>query len=255
MRVTVCQMRDDERGFAEDWDRLRAHVAQERSDLVILPELPFAPWFGAAPSFDAAVWRRVMEAHAAWDARLGELAPASVIATRPIERGELRFNEAYAATPDGARTPLHDKRYLPQEEGFYEASWYEHGDGAFVPAMVAGARVGMLICSELWVMDQARAYAQQDVDLIVTPRATPASTGERWVMAGRTAAIIAGAYSVSSNHAGESGGGFRFAGMGWIIGPEGEVLAVTSDEAPFATCEIDLEQARAAKRTYPRYMR
>ena len=255
MRLTVCQLRDDRVGFAADWEWLAVHVREQRSDLVILPEFPFATWFAIKQPFDAAVWRDVVAAHEAWDKRLGELAPAAVIATRPAERGGQRFNEAFAATPDGARTALHDKRYLPEEPGYFEASWYQRGDGSFTPANVAGARVGMQVCSELWVLDVSRAYAAQDVDLIAVPRATPASSVEKWLLAGRTASIVAGAFSASSNHAGDSPAGFTFAGAGWIIDPEGEVLARTSDEAPFATVEIDLAKAREAKQTYPRYIR
>lgn len=254
MRVTVCQLRDDPVGFEQDWLGLCRHVREQHSELVLLPELPFAPWFALERLFDAAKWEQVMMAHREWDGRLGELAPSSIIATRPIERSGSRYNEAYAVEAGGARTPVHDKRYLPDEPGFYEASWDERGDGVFAPATVAGARVGMLICSELWVMDRARAYAEQGVEVIATPRATPDSTRERWLLAGRTAAILAGAFALSSNHAGVSAGGFRFAGAGWIISPDGELLAVTSEETPYQTRDIDLAQARAAKNTYPRYL-
>jgi N-carbamoylputrescine amidase len=52
-----------------------------------------------------------------------------------------------------------------------------------------------------------------------------------------------------------STGGDFFAGEGWIVDPEGEVLALTCDAEPFVTLEIDLSRARAAKGTYPRYVR
>jgi N-carbamoylputrescine amidase len=247
-------MRDDRAGFEDDWVSLRRHVSEQQSALVLLPELPFAPWFAFDKNFDAGAWADVMSAHRDWDARLGELAPAAVIATRPVERGAKRYNEAFAAFADGRRIALHDKRYLPDEPGFYEASWYERGDGAFDLADVAGAKVGMMICSELWVLDEARQYASRGADIILTPRATPASSLDKWFVAGRAAAMLAGAFSLSSNHAGQSRGGFRFGGGGWIVDPDGEVLARTSDEEPFATRDIDLGQARAAKSTYPRYL-
>lgn len=255
MRVTVCQMRDDEAGFAADWGALVAYVRDERSELVLLPELPFAPWFATEQAFQAPLWREVLAAHARWDERLGELAPAIAIATRPVERGGARLNEAFAATPDGARLALHEKRYLPDEAGFWEASWYARGDGRFALASLAGAHVGMQVCTELWMFECARQYGLDGADIIAAPRATPASSTERWIVAGRAAAMSAGAFCISSNHAGESRGGFRFGGTGWIIDPDGAVLATTSDEAPFATRDIDLARAAAAKHTYPRYVR
>jgi N-carbamoylputrescine amidase len=44
-----------------------------------------------------------------------------------------------------------------------------------------------------------------------------------------------------------------YGGAGWIIGPDGELLAKTSSELPFCTRDIDLDAAAAARRTYPRY--
>jgi N-carbamoylputrescine amidase len=114
MRLTVCQLRDDRAGFEAAWDKLRAHVAAERPDVVLLPELPFAPWFAIESTFDAGRWRHVMLAHDAWDARLVELEAACVISTRPVERGGKRLNEAFAAFRDGLRVALHEKRYLPR---------------------------------------------------------------------------------------------------------------------------------------------
>ena len=39
-----------------------------------------------------------------------------------------------------------------------------------------------------------------------------------------------------------------------IISPEGDVLAQTSEDTPFATVDIDPEIARLSKLTYPRYV-
>jgi len=49
--------------------------------------------------------------------------------------------------------------------------------------------------------------------------------------------------------------GDPFGGQGWIIDPDGNVLAVTSDAEPFATGDVDLAQSAEAKTTYPRYVR
>jgi N-carbamoylputrescine amidase len=62
---------------------------------------------------------------------------------------------------------------------------------------------------------------------------------------------MAGAYCLSSNHSG-SADGVVFGGGGWMIGPDGDVLGVTTDDEPFITLEIDLGAAEAAKLTYPR---
>ena len=47
MRVTVCELRTSPGALEQDWDGLVAHVAEQSSDLVVLPEMGFAPWSAA----------------------------------------------------------------------------------------------------------------------------------------------------------------------------------------------------------------
>ncbi len=251
MRVTVCQLGDTPAALAADWKALVAHVRREKPALVLLPELPFYPWLAWRPAFDQAVWDAGVAAHEAWKARLFELAPAVVVTTRPIETGGQRLNEAVLFDRRRLR-PVHAKWHLPDEEGFHEARWFDRGPGSFDVTTWGTASLGLLICSELWFFERARAYGRAGAHLLLVPRSTGEARLERWRLAGRVAAISAGAYCLSSNRAGVSPEAPRFGGEGWIINPEGEVLAVTSAETPFVTLEIDLAAAEHAKTTYPR---
>jgi N-carbamoylputrescine amidase len=251
MRVTVCQLPDDPGPFERGWERLVAHAREARSELVVLPEMPFHPWFAAVRRFDADVWRAVMAAHDSWEKRLPELAPAAVMGSRPIEYGNERYNAAFVWTSQAGLATVHSKAYLPEEEGTWEASWYAAAAPEFEPAKVGDASVGVLICSELWAMEQARLYGKDQVQLLVTPRLTGTATLDKWLAAGRVAAVLAGAYGLSSNRHDEAKG---FGGQGWIVGPDGEVLALTTQDEPFVTREIDLSAAERAKQTYPRYV-
>lgn len=255
LRVTVCELDDEPHAFADDWARLRAYTREQRSDLVLLPEMPFARWFALGREFDAAIWHAAMAAHDSWQARLSEFAPATVLVTRPVEDDGRRYNEAQLVAGVAAPMRVHRKRYLPDEPGFQEASWYERGDGAFRTVTCHGAQIGFQVCTELWFFDIARGYGLQGVDIVAVPRATPAGSRERWLVAGRTAAMVAGAYYLSSNRTGCDTAGAAFAGNGWIVDPDGEVLALTTVETPFATVTIDLEVATRAKKTYPCYVR
>jgi predicted amidohydrolase len=203
VRVTVCQLPEERNRFDEQWKALCAHVRTERSTLVLLPELPFAGWFPATRAFDAQVWQRAVELHRRWETKLRQLDAAFVVGTRPVDRDARRLNEAFLGTPHCTQ-PIHEKRFLPDEEGFWEASWYAPGDGAF---------------------DLVHA---DDVVL----------------------GVQSGAFCLSSNRSGDT-----FAGAGWIVGPDGDVLALTTDAEPFVTLDLDLAHARAAKATYPRYVR
>jgi N-carbamoylputrescine amidase len=107
----------------------------------------------------------------------------------------------------------------------------------------------------MWFVQHAREYSKQGVQLLACPRATPAGTVEKWIVGGRVAAVVSGAFCLSSNFSGNAGELGEWAGSGWIIEPEeGRLLGTTSPEAPFLTLDIDLNAADAAKRTYPRYV-
>ena len=247
----MCELRNAPDDLAEDWEQLAAHVQAESSDLVLLPEMPFAAWFAAMP-----VWHTATVAHDAWMECLPELAPAAAIGTRPIEAGEGgRYNQGFLWTAGGGYLAVHEKYYLPDEPGFWEASWYGRGERDFTPFEHGTARIGMQICTELWFLEHARAYGQAGVHLLAVPRATPRETLDKWSAGGRVAAVVSGAFVLSSNPVSGPGERANLGGQGWIFGPEGDLLARTSPDQPFATVELDLAEAEQAKKAYPRYVR
>jgi N-carbamoylputrescine amidase len=254
MKVTVCEMPDERKVFADAWQALAAHARREDSELILLPEMPFCSWFADSRNFDAKVWQAAVKAHDEWGHRLRELAPAVVAATRPIDFGNQRYNAGFVWDAELGDRAVHAKAFLPDEEGVWEASWYHRAAPEFQPLEleIAAAEVnlGFLICTELWAMDEARLYGQEGVHALLTPRATAAMTFDKWLAGGRVAAIVAGAYSLSANRVDASG---AFGGQSWIIDPDGNVLGLTDREHPFVTMDLDLTVAEAAKTSFPRY--
>ena len=256
MKVTVCEMANQPGRFEQDWETLVGHVRSAHSDLVLLPEMPFHPWLASTKKVDAGLWQTSIKLTDTWLSRLEELAPATVIGTRPVVKNGLRLNEGFIWDTNAGYRAIHDKNYLPDEEGFWEASWYDRGQCDFSLAQSKQAKIGFLICTELWFNKHARDYADQGVHLVVCPRATPKASVDKWIAGGRTAAVVSGAYCLSSNYSGTRADGPEWGGVGWIIEPEeGEVMGQTSAAHPFLTMEIDLSVAENAKRTYPRYVR
>jgi predicted amidohydrolase len=251
LKVTVCEMPDNEEGFSKAWGRLAKHVSKESSDLVLLPEMPFSHWFCASPKFNADVWHTVVRRHEAWIRRLGELGAPVVLGSQALDYDGRRLNRGFAWTEKKGAKGVHDKGYLPNEEGYYEATWYQRGDGKFTPFEVLRAKAGMMICSDIWAMNHARAYGKAGAHLVAVPHAAPRQSIEKWIAAGKVVAVISGAYCIASNRTGR-GSGIEFGGSGWVISPEGKLIGVTSKEKPFLTAEIDLSVADRAKSTYPR---
>jgi N-carbamoylputrescine amidase len=144
---------------------------------------------------------------------------------------------------------------LPDEEGYWEASWYERGDEGFAPIKAGEALLGFVICTDLWFFQHSRSYGKMGAHLIVCPRATPRSTLDKWLAGGRAAAVVSGAFALSSNKINREEEKADLGGQGWIVGPNGKVLGITSHEHPFLTLDLDLTKAEKAKETYPRYVK
>ncbi len=221
MRVTVCELRNDARGFESDWRRLAEHVARNRSDLVLLPEVPFSPWLAASRPANPSAWERAVRDHETWLDRLPELGAETVLGTRPVIVHGRNLNQSFVWERDGGEIgPLHHKRYLPEEEAFWEASWYSPGAGEFEPVDANGIRIGFLICTELWFFHHGREYGRLGVDLLASPRATLLPSADKWLAGGRAAAVVSGAFCLSSNFSGPAGSNADWGGQGWIIEPE-----------------------------------
>jgi N-carbamoylputrescine amidase len=217
--------------------------------------MPFYSWFAREPDFNPAVWQAAVSTHETWMARLSELAPAAVLGTRPVEHEGRRLNEAFAWHAESGYQAVHHKYYLPDETGFWESSWYSKGNGNFISSRTMDLTFGFLVCSEMWFTQHAREYGKVGAHLLATPRATPRNVTSKWLAGGRTAAVVSGAYHLSSNNLTPSSHLLGLGGQGWIIDPNGQVLGLTSEERPFLTLEIDLQAAEHAKKTYPRYIK
>jgi N-carbamoylputrescine amidase len=253
MKVTVCELHDEPALFAVDWDRLVSHLKAEGSQLVLLPEMPFSPWFGGEPTFQPAIWQAAVKAHDDWLALLPMIAPAVILSSRPIDQGGKRLNEGFLWDHVQGYHSVHQKHYLPNEAGVWEAAWYQRGDKHFELYEYEQVRIGLLLCSELWALEQASAYGNAGVHILAVPRVTESTTLDKWLVGGRAASIVSGAFCISSNRVSAMEDG-PFGGQGWIIGPDGQVLCLTSRQQPFVTLDIDIPTAEHAKTTYPRYL-
>lgn len=255
LRVAVCQLDNRSGHRADALAALGRHVAETAAELVVLPELPFSAWLAAAREPDPEAWSASVAEHDAAIARLDELGAPAVVGSRPtVEPDGKRHNAAFVWTPEQGAARVREKRYLPDEPGYWEASWYDRGELSHATCTVLGATVGVLLCTDLWFLEQAREYARAGTDLLCLPRATPHTSLSRWLAGGQVAAMCSGAYCLSSNQWDPDGSGTDCGGLGWVVGPDGDVLATTSPAQPFVTVEVDLEVARQAKSTYPRYV-
>jgi N-carbamoylputrescine amidase len=251
MRMTVCELPHETAALDDAWEHLCTHTVQHAPDLVLLPELAMVDPVWECERFDLDRWAGIEALSHAWIHRLKELGARFVVGTRPVSAFGARYNEGFIWSADEGAVALRRKFFLPDEASYWEARWFEKGDALF-PAFQAGSLTfGLNICTELWALETYAQYAASGVQVILSPRATEAATTGKWLSVGVVAAVRSGAYSVSSNRVDASG---SCGGMGWIVSPDGEILAVTTPKSPFATVDIDLTLSARARRGYPRYV-
>ncbi len=251
MRVTVCELPHEPAALAAAWSALCEHTVRHASELVLLPEFAMVDPVWQHDRFDVERWVAAEALSDVWRHRLHELRVPHVVGTRPVTIDGRRFNQGFLWSAGGGLARLRRKFYLPDEPGNWEARWFDRGDADFPEYDTGAWSFGLNICTELWAVESYAGYAVGDVQVILSPRATAAGTTDKWLSVGVVAAVRSGAFSLSSNRVDPTG---ACGGVGWIINPQGNILARTTSDAPFATVDIDLSVTAAARDEYPCYV-
>lgn len=250
VRVTCVELPDSLNLVV--WGKLVKHLDSMDSEILLLNEMPASQWIAYRDEYDQSIALEAVSVHEDFLEKVNELG-LSVVSSRPILGENRLYNEAYHVH-GYEYTPVHNKHYFPDEACFYEARWFERKNRGFKAFKIGEITAGVMLCTDLWFSEYARAYGKQGVHIIFVPRATGTASLDRWVVGLRHAAIVSGAYVVSSNRVGKTMWN-DFSGYGCIIDPDGEVLGATSRDEPFITIDIDPEYAELAKNYYPRYVR
>ena len=249
MRVTVCEFPDEDEHKERAWAALKSYLQAEPTDVLVLPEMPFADWkLFMSCEVDTTKWRRLLERHGAFEERFAELNAGIVLSSRPSQQGEKRLNEAFAWDRRKGCQGVRAKHYLPDEPDGWEAIWFDQGELDFSPSVMGGLSVGFQICTEMLLSDVSMTIGRAGGNFIAAPRAT--GDHDRWLLSARMAAIMSGCFVASANR--RSVDTTAWPGEAWLISPEGEVLARTTTEQPVASAQINLDEVNAAKQSYPR---
>lgn len=256
MKVTVCELNNGIHQFEKDWEQLVSHCQLKKSELILLPEMPFYPWIAHQTSVDHSLKTKAIQAHEQWLQRIEEFGDAIVAYSKPVMVEDKFYNTAYIWTKKTGHQKVHTKYFFPEEEGFYEDTWFDREPMNFELIEINGLKIGFLLCTEIWFTQYTRKYGLEGVDFLLCPRATGQSSIAQWLRCGQTSAVIGGCYCLSSNRSGIGEHNFNWGGTGWISQPmDGSLLGVTSKDAPFLTIDVDLVKPKLAKKEYPIYVK
>lgn len=234
------------------WGVIADTVDSAQLDLLVTNEMPFGSWLAEKETFDISLAKTSVSCHERGLEALLKLKVGAVISSSPKFSKGVLVNEAFVLE-NGKFRAIHQKHYFPQEEGYFEASWFHTEMLGFDAIRVAGIKVGTLLCTELFFNEHARAYGKQGADLIVVPRAT-GKLAPHWQTAASMAAIVSGAYVISSNRIGRSMGGTEFGGNVLLYTPQGESSNALAAGCGLYITEIDLDISKRQKAIYPCYV-
>jgi predicted amidohydrolase len=160
----------------------------------------------------------------------------------PERAGDVIYNSAIFAMPDGTRT-IYRKCQL---YGHYEHALFHPGDAPPKLTMFGGLKFGVLICYDVEFPELVRHLALAGADAVLAPTAQP-DTPDAPFIAGKVVPVRAfenGIAIVYADHAGADGR-FGYAGLSCIAFPDGsdaaraaptgsQVIVADYDPAAFA---------------------
>lgn len=230
----------------------RARAA--RADLVVLPELCLSGY----PPKDLLLMEGFVAACSQQARKLGESATAGITAVfgcpLPVRREDPPAGTANALLVyrDNRFVAHYDKRLLPTYDVFDEDRYFTPGGRAAV-VEVAGLRVGLSICEDLWkgedagfaeryrsAADPVAELAAAGVDVIISPSASPFVLGKgarhRDIL--RRHATRHGVWIASVNQVGGNDD-LVFDGHGAVYAPDGSLAGAAAGFAEeMLVCEV-----------------
>ena len=193
-----------------------------------------------------------------------------VLVTSLFERraAGLYHNTAVVLERDGTIAGMYRKMHIPDDPGFYEKFYFTPGDTGFNPIKTSVGTLGVLVCWDQWYPEAARMMALAGADLLIYPTAIgwdPEDTADEqrrqydaWRTVQRGHAVANGLPLLAVNRVGfepsqqQPETGIKFWGGSFAAGPQGEILAVASQEnEEILLVEIDRERSERVRRIWP----
>ena len=260
MKVALIQMNsqaDKAANLAQAKDLIEQAVAEERPELVALPET----W--TYLSEDAAGKRAAAEPVPGGEAYglLQELAAKHRIVLHGgslIERdGEAVYNTTVVFDEGGREVARYRKLHLfdivtPDGKEYRESATFARG-ARVVSFDALGTRIGLSICYDLRFPELYLQLAKDGAKVILVPAAFTLQTGkDHWEVLLRARAIETQTYVLAPAQWGRYAGGSRACyGHTLVADPWGHVIAKAQDKVGYVAARLDLEEVERVRARMP----
>lgn len=253
-------------------------AVEQGAELIVLQELhatryfcqiESTQFFDLAEPLDGYTFQRCLE----WAAELD-----IVIVLSQFEKRATGLYHNTAQVIDGAEGKVGHfrKMHIPDDPGFYEKFYFTPGDfdaalNGFKPVQTRFGKLGVLVCWDQWYPEAARLMALAGAEMLIYPTAIGWDPDDNedeqnrqrdaWITIQRAHAVANGLPVLVANRTGfepappGGGSGIDFWGSSFIVGPQGEFLALADSETEGAyVAEIDMDRSEQIRRIWP-YLR
>jgi agmatine deiminase len=228
-------------------------AADKGADAVCLPELFMTHYFpqelgGNPPHWEeipGEVTRSLSEA-----ARRNNVV---LVAGSLCEKAGTRFyNTSLVFDSDGRLLGKYRKMHLPNDECFYEKSYFSPGNLGYRVFQTGIGNIGVSICYDQWFPEVARINTLMGAEIIFYPSAIGTVEGiaqeegswrDAWITVQRGHAISNATTIVAVNRAGKEGR-INFWGSSFVCDAFGKILVMGGKGEEILIAEVDLELNR-----------
>ncbi len=227
-------------------------AAQQDARIICFQELFNTPWFprntdpeahALAETIPGPTVDRLSEAARTWNA-------AVIVPLYERDSEGKGYNSAAVLDAKGDLKGVYRKVHVPHFPLWEERSYFEPGDLGFPVFDVGVARVGVLICWDVFFPEGARALALAGAQIIAAPTAAAFATHQRWETVLRSHAITNGVYVLRVNRVG-SEEEHDFYGSSLCVDPEGELVGAPSGMTDgVLLAEVDLDSIERARKEW-----
>ncbi|MBV7565930.1 carbon-nitrogen hydrolase family protein [Pseudomonas sp. PDM27] len=158
--------------------------------------------------------------------------------------GGIFYNTSVLVTPEGIALRYRKTHLWPSERGLFQP-----GD-RYVTALWKGVRVGILICYDIELPENARALGQLGAELILVTNGNMDPYGPVHRTAIMARAQENQAFAVMVNRVGEGDDGLVFAGGSAVVNPFGQIMFEAGREECQQVVTLDLGQLKESRRDY-----
>ncbi len=178
MKLVIAQINLLVGDIAKNVEQVIATASQARdekdADLVVFPELTLTGY----PPEDLLLRPGLQTAvQLGLDRLCATLSGIAVIVGFPREENGERFNSA-GLIRNGVIEAVYDKKHLPNYAVFDEKRYFQPGDGKATVVEIAGIKLGITVCEDIWFSGPAMACKQAGAQVLVNLNASPFHIGK-----------------------------------------------------------------------------